>query len=148
MSDHPGHSELEEVADRLRLGIGLVVRRIRQLHEQADLTLPESAALGRLERGGPATSSDLARQEQISPQSMGATLAALEGRGYWSAQRRPGRRPPRRAHPHRGGLPRCATAAAPAPSGSPRRLADRFTPEEVATLRAAAPLLERLAERL
>ncbi len=148
MSDHPGHSELEEVADRLRLGIGLVVRRIRQLHEQADLTLPESAALGRLERGGPATSSDLARQEQISPQSMGATLAALEGRGYLrrSADPADGRRVV--LTPTEAGLAAMRDRRGARTQRIAAALADRFTPEEVATLRAAAPLLERLAERL
>ena len=32
-----------------------------------------------LSRGGPASGSELARQEQISPQSMGATIAELDG---------------------------------------------------------------------
>jgi len=49
--------------------------------------LPESSALTRLDRGGPATASALAKLEQISPQSMGATLGALEARGL--VERRP-----------------------------------------------------------
>ena len=141
-------TDLAEVADRLRLGIGLVVRRLRQLNAAGDLTLPESAALGRLERGGPATASELARQEQISPQSMGATLAALESRGLLRRDADPadGRR----------------VVLSPTPAGL-AALRDRrnartqriaaalevgFTPTEIATLRAAAPLFERLAERL
>ncbi len=54
---------------------------MRQAPTDGDLSLPESAALARLDRGGPATAAALAKQEQISPQSMGATLAALHERG-------------------------------------------------------------------
>ena len=63
------------------MSIGLLLRRLRQVPGEGELTLPETAALARLDRGGPATSSALAKLEQISPQSMGATLAALEARG-------------------------------------------------------------------
>ena len=65
----------------LSLSIGLLLRRLRQLKAEGELTLPESAALARLDRGGPTTAGALARLEQISPQSMGATLAGLEERG-------------------------------------------------------------------
>jgi DNA-binding MarR family transcriptional regulator len=54
---------------------------------EGELTLPETSALARLDRGGPTTSAALARLEQISPQSMGATLGALEARGL--VERRP-----------------------------------------------------------
>ena len=63
------------------MSLGLLLRRLRQIPGDGELTLPESSALVRLDRGGSATAAELARQEQISPQSMGATLAALEGRG-------------------------------------------------------------------
>ena len=59
----------------------MLVRRLRQVHAAGDLTLPESSALARLERHGPATAADLARAEAISPQSIGATLGALQARG-------------------------------------------------------------------
>src|ERR1700685_3587597 len=75
------------VAAALRVSIGLLVRRLRPAKAEGGLTMPETSALSRLDRGGPATSSALARQEQISPQSMGATLAALEARGL--VERRP-----------------------------------------------------------
>src|SRR6202046_5185601 len=65
----------------LRESVGLLLRRMRQQQPDGGLTMPESAALSRLNRGGPTTSSALAKLEQISPQSMGATLAGLEARG-------------------------------------------------------------------
>jgi DNA-binding MarR family transcriptional regulator len=73
--------DVDQLAAALRANVGLLLRRLRQVHGEGELTLPESSALVRLERGGPATPSALARLEQISPQSMGATLAALESRG-------------------------------------------------------------------
>src|ERR1700758_1844246 len=73
----------ERVAGSLRVSIGLLRRKLRALPlaDQGELTFPETAALARLERGGATTPGELARQEQISPQSMGATLGGLENRG-------------------------------------------------------------------
>ena len=128
--------------------IGLVVRRLRTMHVAGDLTLPENAALARLERGGAATASDLARQEQISPQSMGATLAALEDRGYLPRDPDPadGRRIV--LSPTDAGRSALRDRRNARTQRIARALADGFTPDEITTLRAAAPLLERLAETL
>src|ERR1700733_13318030 len=73
--------DISQIAATLRLSVGLLLRRLRQVPTTDELTLSESAALARLDRGGPAPAAALARVEQISPQSMGATLAALEARG-------------------------------------------------------------------
>lgn len=78
-----------EVAAALRVAIGLLVRKLRQAHLPGELTIAETSALSRLDRGGPATSSDMAKQDRISPQSMGATLAALEQRGLIERRRDP-----------------------------------------------------------
>jgi DNA-binding MarR family transcriptional regulator len=60
--------------------IGLLVRRVRAAGRMHELSLTESAVLGRLEREGPATTAELARSEGVKPQSMGATVAALAAR--------------------------------------------------------------------
>ncbi|HET9972404.1 MAG TPA: MarR family transcriptional regulator, partial [Streptosporangiaceae bacterium] len=73
--------DVRDVAAALRVSMGLLLRRLRQVGVPGELTVPETSALARLDRNGPATSSELARVEQISPQSMGATLGALEARG-------------------------------------------------------------------
>ena len=70
--------DAHEVAAALRVAIGMVYRRLRQSSPNDELTLAESSTLSRLERGGPASSSELARYDRISPQSMGVTVAALE----------------------------------------------------------------------
>jgi DNA-binding MarR family transcriptional regulator len=61
--------------------IGQLVRRVRAAASAHELSLTEASVLGRLERDGPATTADLARAENVKPQSMGATIAALEERG-------------------------------------------------------------------
>lgn len=49
--------------------------------------MPERAALAQLGRSGPSTSSALARELQVTAQSMGSTVAALRERGL--IERRP-----------------------------------------------------------
>ena len=137
-----------EVAGALRVSIGLLVRRVRQAKSDGDLTLPESSALVRLDRGGPATPGELAKLEQISPQSMGATLAALEARGL--VERRPDPRDGRR-------VVLSVTEAGrdvllDRRNARTRQLAQAltagFTPAELRQLMLAAPLLERLAQSI
>src|ERR1700735_3165886 len=81
--------DAHEVAAALRVAIGTVYRRLRQSAPDNELTLAESSTLSRLERGGPASSSELARYDRISPQSMGVTVAALEDRGLIERDRDP-----------------------------------------------------------
>ena len=61
--------------------IGLLVRRVRAAAASQGLSLTESAVIRRLANDGPATTADLARAESMKPQSMGATIAALEEMG-------------------------------------------------------------------
>jgi DNA-binding MarR family transcriptional regulator len=136
-----------EVADALRVSVGLVRRRIRQRKAaEGEVTLPESAALARLDRGGPATSSELARLEQISPQSMGTTLAGLEARGL--VARRPDPNDGRRAVLYL--TPAGQAVLRDRRNESTQRIAQvlaaGFSAAEQRQLLAAARLLERLAQ--
>ena len=140
--------DVTEVAAALRVSIGLLLRRMRQVRPDGELSLPETSALTRLDRSGPATSSALAKLEQISPQSMGATLAGLEARGL--VQRHPDPEDGRRAVLSVTGAgqqvlrdKRSARVAQLA-----QALSNGFTPAELRQLRAAAPLLERLAQTI
>jgi len=134
------------VAGALRTSVGMLIRGLRRVQGEGGLTLPESSALMKLERGGSATPSALARLEQISPQSMGATLAGLEERGLIE----------RRADPADGRRALMSLTEAGRAALADRRdsrtgrlaraLAAGFTPAEVQQLMAVTPLLERLAE--
>ncbi|HEY1479968.1 MAG TPA: MarR family transcriptional regulator [Gaiellales bacterium] len=138
--------KLETVAGALLVSVGLLRRRLRQTQVESDLTLPETSALVRLDRGGPTTASALARLEEISQQSMGATLATLEQRAL--VERRPdpddGRRAvisltdAGRALLRERWNARAGQIAAALSSG--------FTRAELRQLEAAAPLIERLAQ--
>jgi len=141
-------ADVTQVAAALRASIGLLLRRMRQVPAEGELTLPEGSALTRLDRGGPATASALARAEQISPQSMGATLAALEARGLVRRHRDPldGRR-----------VMLSVTDAGQQMLRSKRNarteqlaqaLSAGFTRTELRQLMTAAPLLERLAQSI
>jgi DNA-binding MarR family transcriptional regulator len=138
-------ADIDEVAAILLDGVGLLIRRIRQTPVDGGLTPPESSALARLDRGGPATSSALAKLEQISPQSMGVTLGGLEERGL--VERRPDERDGRRvllSITASGQAARQVRRDARSEQIA-RALANGFSRPEIEKLAASAPLLERLA---
>ena len=145
MSRDPG---VDDVAAALQMSIGLCIRQLRQLPAQGDLTLPEASALKRLDRSGPSSVTELAKAEQISVQSMGTTLGALEARGL--VERHPHPNDGRRSvlsitksgsrvlgDKHNGRAEQLAKA-----------LSTGFSPAELRQLMAAAPLIERLAQSL
>ncbi|MGH9124605.1 MAG: MarR family winged helix-turn-helix transcriptional regulator [Acidimicrobiales bacterium] len=134
-----------EVADALRVSVSLLVRRLRQRQRDCDLTDPETSALARLDRCGPTTPGALAKREQISAQSMGTTLAALEARGL--IHRRPDPADGRR-------VVLSLTEAGGAALRDRRSARSQILASALAGLSAderhhllvAAPLIERLAE--
>jgi DNA-binding MarR family transcriptional regulator len=144
----PAAPTADEVAPALRAAVGSLYRRLKQTPLDGEATLAEASTLARLERGGPATSSDLARADHISPQSMGVTVAALEERGLVERSRDPldGRRivlaiteaGRQVVHDKRGARTALLAAA----------LRDGFTDAELGRLLTAAPLIQRLAEKL
>ena len=83
-------SDLDEVAGGFVLAVSKLRRRLQQLPVEPGVTMPGLTALVRLDRGGPQTGSDLAKAEQISPQSMGATIASLEALGMVQRAADPG----------------------------------------------------------
>jgi DNA-binding MarR family transcriptional regulator len=83
--------EVMRLASELRLAVGLLLRRLRHAGvAEGELTMPEASALAQLDRGGPATAATLAKREQISPQSMSVTVAALSRRGLVARAADPG----------------------------------------------------------
>ncbi len=137
-----------DVAAALRVSVGLLLRRLRQAPVKGELTLPESSALVRLDRGGPATSAALARLEQISPQGMGTTLAGLEARGL--VERRPDPGDGRRVliSLTQAGLRVLRDKRDARTERLARVLIEQFTRSELQHLMAAAPLIERLAQSI
>ena len=73
MSD-PAH-----VASELRVVLGQLVRRLRAEHR---FSLSHGSVLGRLDREGPQSVSQLAVAERVRPQSMAQTVGEMEAEGY------------------------------------------------------------------
>lgn len=84
------NTTLAEMAGDLRVVLGKLSRRLRGRSAVGDLTGPQKSALLHLEREGAATVSMLARIEGVRPQSMGATVSALEAAGLIHGKPDPG----------------------------------------------------------
>jgi len=140
--------DVDHIAGTLRLSLGLLIRRLRQVKSQDELTLPEISVLARLDRDGPTTVTALAKLEQISAQSMSATLAALEARGLVARASDPGdgRRVVMSATD--AGLEALQTGRNARLQALARALSTAFSPTELEQLRKAAPLIERLAQNI
>jgi DNA-binding MarR family transcriptional regulator len=138
--------ELVRAAAELRVLTGQLVRRMRAAHEGAALTLSQSAVLHRLATEGPDTPAALARAERVRPQSMGATLGALEEQGLVT----------RRPHPTDGrrivmattdtGAALLAEMSAAKESWLLNAVRTRLAPNEQRTLVDAVAVLRHLAE--
>ena len=132
------------LAGDLRVVLGQLSRRLREQAHAGDFTASQKSVLLRLERDGPATVSTLARLEGVRPQSMGATIAALEASGHIQGAPDPtdGRQTLMSL------APACrewiAASRAAREDWIFRSLQARFTPAEQADLARAIDLLKRL----
>lgn len=66
----------------LRTVVARLLRRFREAGADDALTPSQASALARLGKGGVSTVSALASAERVRPQSMAATVEALEGAGF------------------------------------------------------------------
>jgi DNA-binding MarR family transcriptional regulator len=132
------------LAAQLRMSVMRLGRRLRQQRVDDRLTPSQIAALATLDRNGALTLGELAAQEHVQPPSMTRITGALEEMGLVS----------RTAHP----TDKRQVLFAATAQGSRLLVADRkrrdawlckrlatLTPGEIDALRAAAPIIERLA---
>ena len=138
-----GQPDIPLVASELRVVIGQLVRRLRAEHS---FSLAQGAVLGRLDREGARSTSDLASAERVRPQSMAQTVSELEEGGLIS--RRPDPADGRRALLE-------LTAEGRETLEAERRqrvgwltdaISEQLTEEEQAALGEAVSLLARLAD--
>ena len=137
-----------ETANRLRVAIGAVKRRIHEANAEGELSSPQLTALSRLDRLGPMTTAELARREQISPQSMGATIAGLEKLGLVTRNADAADRRLSILNLTPEGLAAVRSGRNAVADRIAAALNESFTDEETRVLAAAAPLIERLADLL
>jgi DNA-binding MarR family transcriptional regulator len=144
-------ADATKVAHDLRLAIGRLARRIRQLYalRQGDqLSFTELAVLSRLRRDGPAAASQLANGERVTAQAVGAAITALHQRGL--VERAPDPGDGRRtivslSDPGRSALTVREQTVIDRMADA---VASDFTAAERRQLATATPLLERLADLL
>jgi DNA-binding MarR family transcriptional regulator len=72
----PTQTDIAPLAADLRVVVGQLIRRLRS--EQNLFPLNQASVLGRLDREGPCSVSDLAAAERVRPQSMAQTVGDLE----------------------------------------------------------------------
>jgi DNA-binding MarR family transcriptional regulator len=134
-----------ELASTLRMSVARLARRLRGQRSDLSLTLTQLAALATLERHGAMTPRELAEHEKVQPPSMTRVLAVLEERGLVD----------RTPHPTDGRQQLVTvTKDAKAMLRDDRKRRDAWlarrlgelSPAERDVLRAAAPVLERLAQ--
>ena len=77
-----GDASALQTAIDLRAVIARLLRRFREAGADGALTPAQASALARLGKGGVATVSALAAVEKVRPQSMAATIEALESAGF------------------------------------------------------------------
>ncbi len=130
-------------ASELRVVLGQLVRRLRAENR---LPLPHASALGRLDREGPQTVSELAAAERVRPQSMAQTVGELESDGLVDRQPDPGDR--RRALVQLTDEGRAMLQAdrRQREGWLARAIVDDLSEEEQVVLGRAVQLLRRLAE--
>ena len=131
------------IASELRLVLGQLLRRLRAEHR---FSLSQGAVLGRLDREGPQSVSDLAASERMRQQSMAQTVSDLEADGL--VERRPDPQDRRRALVllTEQGIATLQAERRQREGWLARAITDDLSPDEQAVLRDAVELLRRLAE--
>lgn len=86
----PRVAQAQATAHELRALVGKLKRQLREKVGAEGLTLSQIAVLIQLDREGTATVSELARAENVRPQSMGTTVADLQTLGLVDGAPDPG----------------------------------------------------------
>jgi DNA-binding MarR family transcriptional regulator len=125
---------------------GKLKRRLREQASAGDLTPSQTSVLGHLDRNGPTTVTALARMEGVRSQSIGATVAALEGSGLVKGSPDPndGRQTILSLTPTC--VARFRTGRAARTDWLLRTIQTKFTPQEQVQLAMAVKLLNRLVD--
>nr|WP_031514075.1 MarR family transcriptional regulator [Streptomyces sp. NRRL F-5123] len=130
--------------NELRGAVMRLSRRLRNQRVDETLSPTEMSVLGTLARCGSATPGELARKEHVQPPSMTRIVAMLEAKGLV-------RREPHPDDRRQVVVSRTEQADSMLTESRSKRnawlasLAERLTEEELAIMRQAAPVLEKLA---
>jgi len=132
-----------ELAHGVRMAVTRLARRLRNQRSDLSLTPSQLSALAALDKHGPVTPGALAEHEQVQPPSMTRVLAILEEKGLVASRPHPTDRRQKVVE---------VTSSAHAMLVADRRAREEWlalrmaelSPAEVAALRAATEVLEKL----
>jgi DNA-binding MarR family transcriptional regulator len=138
-------------AQELRVAIGRVARRLRQLYateREGAASFIELGILVHLEREGPTSPGQLAAGESVTSQAIAGVVRELERRAL--VERTGGQEDRRRVVVAitDAGRELLVNREHAVVEAMVRALADEYTPAERRQLESAVPLLDRLARRL
>jgi DNA-binding MarR family transcriptional regulator len=131
------------IASDLRVVLGHLLRRLRAEH---GFPLSHGAVLGRLDREGVQSVSDLAHAERIRPQSMAQTVSELEVENMVVRHPDPADRRRALVELTQTGRETLARDRSRREGWLAQAIETGLSSEEQAVLRDAVPLLRRLAE--
>jgi DNA-binding MarR family transcriptional regulator len=131
----------------LRVMFSRLRRQLKELATADDLTPSQTAVLIRLIKDGPASTSELAGAERVRPQSMAATLAALDRQSliHRTADPADGRR--QLIALTADGRRRAQNDRQAREEWLVRAMQDQFTESERGVILAALALLERITDQ-
>ena len=131
--------------NQLRFAVMRLSRRLRHQRVDESLSPTEMSVLGTLARCGSATPGELARKEYVQPPSMTRIVAMLEAKGL--VRREPHPEDRRQVVVSRTGQAEEMLAESRTKRNAwLAQLTEGLSDEERAVLRAAAPVLEKLAQ--
>jgi DNA-binding MarR family transcriptional regulator len=141
MSTSPDPAEL---AAELRVVLGQLIRRIRA---ESSFPMPKAVVLGRLDRQGPQTVSDLAAAERMRPQSMAQTVSDMEEAGLVERRGDPADRRRMLVDLTKDGRDRLEANRRERVGWLAEGIDQELSASERAAVAKALPLLQRLTER-
>lgn len=133
------------VSSELRFAVLRLARRLRAQRTDESMSFSQMAVLATLHREGPLCPGELANRERVRPPSMTRTVALLEEKGLVRRSAHPSDRRQAVVALTDAGRSLLSADRKRRDAWLARRLAE-LTPAELAALRAAAPVLARLAE--
>ena len=132
------------LASALRVSLARLTRRLRRQAAMHSLTPTQLATLAAVERHSGITPGELAELEKVQPPSMTRVIAALDERGLVSRMPHPTDRRQVTVNVTEQGSTLLKEERRLKEAWLTQRLKE-LTPEERATLRQAAPILEKLS---
>jgi DNA-binding MarR family transcriptional regulator len=133
------------------MAVGRVARRLRQIYadeRESAVSFIEISILVHLARSGPSSPSALAARESVTSQAIAGVVRELESRGLVARSGHPQDRRRVVIAITETGRELLSSHEHAVVQAIVKALADDYSPAERRRLRAAVPLLDRLADRL